>query len=161
MMQFSLARNIFMHYHALHVYFFLLSYALPLAVILCLSSLSLSLLISLLVMEPKKSVPSKNPICRGSSSSFPLIQFGSVMRRHEMTSLRTFLTGWFIWNARSFCLTSQTFLYLVHLALGDGFLYVRNPLGVLMCSYRSFTPTCTLSIPLYLSLLWYSMVHVS
>ena len=91
---------------------------------------------------------------------FLLIQFGSVMRRHEMTSLRTFLTGWFIWNARSFCLTSQTFLYLVHLALGDGFLYVRNPLGVLMCSYRSFTPTCTLSIPLYLSLLWYSMVHV-
>ena len=92
---------------------------------------------------------------------FLLIQFGSVMRRHEMTSLRTFLTRWFIWNARSFCLTSQTFLYLVHLALGDGFLYVRNPLGVLMCSYRSFTPTCTLSIPLYLSLLWYSMVHVS
>ena len=92
---------------------------------------------------------------------FLLIQFGSVMRRHEMTSLRTFLTRWFIWNARSFCLTSQTFLYLVHLALGDGFLYVRNPLGVLMCSYRSFTPTCTLSIPLYLSLLWYSVVHVS
>ena len=92
---------------------------------------------------------------------FLLIQFVSVMRRHEMTSLRTFLTRWFIWNARSFCLTSQTFLYLVHLALGDGFLYVRNPLGVLMCSYRSFTPTCTLSIPLYLSLLWYSMVHVS
>ena len=69
MMQFSLARNIFMHYHALHVYFFLLSYALPLAVILCLSSLSL--LISLLVMEPKKSVPSENLIHRGSSSSFP------------------------------------------------------------------------------------------
>ena len=61
-----------MHYHALHVYFFLLSYALPLAVILCLSSLSLSLLISLLVMEPKKSVPSENLIRHdSSSSSFP------------------------------------------------------------------------------------------
>ena len=80
MMQFSLARNIFMHYHALHVYFFLLSYALPLAVILCLSSLSLSLLISLLVMEPKKSVPSENLIHRGSSSSFP---FDSIWFRDE------------------------------------------------------------------------------
>ena len=62
----SLARNMFMHYHALHA-FFLLSYALPFAMIFCLSSLSL--LFSLLVMAPKKFVPSKNPIRRGSSSS--------------------------------------------------------------------------------------------
>ena len=32
---------------------------------------------------------------------FPLIQFGSVMRRHEMTSLKTSLTRQFIRNARS------------------------------------------------------------
>ena len=37
----SLARNMFMYYHALHVVF-LLSYALSFAVILCLSPFSLS-----------------------------------------------------------------------------------------------------------------------
>ena len=91
---------------------------------------------------------------------FPLILFGSMIRRHVMTALRTFMTGRFIRNARSFCLISQALLYPVLLALGDELLFVRNPRGVLACSYRSFTPICTPSIPLYLSLLRYSVVHV-
>ena len=127
-----------------------------------LSFLSLSLSFSLLVMAPKKFVPSENRIRRGSfSSPFPLILFGSMMKRYIMTSLRTFLTGQFIQNARSFCLISQTLLHPILLALKDGLLFVRNPQGVPTCSYRSFTPICTPSIPLYLGLLRYFMVHVS
>ena len=92
---------------------------------------------------------------------FLLSLFDSMIRRHEMTSLRTFLTRRFIQNAKSFCLISQTLLHLVHLALKDGLLYVRNPRGVPTCSYKSFTPTCTPSILLYLGLLQYSVVYVS
>ena len=151
----SLARNMFMHYHALLVVF-IISCVLSSTMILCLSSLSLSF--SLLVMALKKSIPSKNPILRGSSSSSSTpsnsIQFRD--EKHVMTSLKTFLTERFIWNARSFYLTFQTLLYPMHLALKDGLLYVRNPQGVLTCSYRSFTPTCMPSISLYLGLVWYS-----
>ena len=78
-----------------------------------------------------------------------------------MTSLRTFLTGQFIQNARSFCLTFQTLFYLVRLAIRVGLLYVRYQRGVPMRTFRSFTPTCTPSKSLYLGLLWYSKVlHV-
>ena len=90
-----------------------------------------------------------------------MILFSSMMRRHEMSSLRTSLTGWFIWNVGSFCLTSQKLLYSVRLPFKDGLLYVRNPRGVMTCSYRSFTPTCMSSILLYLGLIRYSKVHVS
>ena len=92
---------------------------------------------------------------------FLLSLFDSMIRWHEMTSLRTFLIGRFIQKAKSFCLISQTLLYLVRLALEDGLLYVRNPRGVPTCSYRSSTSTSTPSIPLYLGLLQYSVVHVS
>ena len=78
-----------------------------------------------------------------------------------MTSLRTSLTKRFIRNARSFCLTFQILLYPMRLALGVGLLHVRYLRGVLMCSFRSFTPTCTPLVPLYLGLLRYSEVHVS
>ena len=92
---------------------------------------------------------------------FPLILFSSTIRRHIMTSLRTFWTGRFIQNAKSFFQISQTLLYPVLLALGDGLLFMRNPQGVPTCSYKSFTPICMPSIPLYLSFLQYYVVHVS
>ena len=60
------------HVHAFSciAHFFFLSCTLSSVVTLFLSSLSL--LFSLLLMAPKKSVPSRNPICYGSSSSsFP------------------------------------------------------------------------------------------
>lgn len=64
-----------MHYRALHVFSSSLSCALPSPM-----TLSLSLSFSLLIIAPKKSVLSKNPIHRGSSSSsFP---FDSV-RLHD------------------------------------------------------------------------------
>jgi len=64
----------FMHSHALLIVF-LLSYALSLVVLSL--SLSLSLLFSLLVMAPKKFVPSKNLIHHGSSS-FSSAPFDSI-----------------------------------------------------------------------------------
>ena len=167
-----------MHYHALHLAFFLLSCALcsvvysvfSLSLFLSLPpSLSLSLSLSLshtfsfLVMAPKKSIPSKNPIHHGSSSSSSSSSSDSVQFRDEKARddfFDNFMTEWFIPNARSFYLTFQTLLYLVRSALGDGFLYVRNPRDVPTCSYRSFTPTCTQSIPLYLGLLWNSELHI-
>ena len=139
MMQFLSARHMFMHC----MFFFLLSFVLKF--LFCFYS-SLSLSFVLLIMAPKKAIPSKNLI------------------RDEMTQddfSENFLTGQFIQNARSFYLIFQTLLYLVHLAFGDGLLFVKNLHGVPTCSYRSFTPTCMSSIPLYLGLLWYSKVHAS
>ena len=91
MMQFFFARNMFMYYHALHVIFFF--FLVPYVSIVTLSlssslslSLSLSLSFSLLIMAPKKFVPSKNPIRRGSSSfSFPLdsVQFHDEKARSD------------------------------------------------------------------------------
>ena len=83
------------------------------------------------------------------------------MRRPKMTSLRTSLTGRFIRNAKSLWLTFQTLLYPVGFAFRVGLLYVRYPKGVLMCSFKSFTPTCTPYVPPYLGLLQYFEVHIS
>ena len=67
MMQFSLARNMFMHCHALHFipFFFPMPYS-P-VVSFCFSSLSW---LSFLLMATKKSVPSKYPIRRRGSFWF-------------------------------------------------------------------------------------------
>ena len=122
----SLARNMFMHYHALHVVF-LLSYALSSAMfsvfLLSLSSLvSLSWHLRNLFLLKTRYVVVPLPFLLHL-----LIQFGSMMRRHKLTSLITFLTERFIRNAKSFCLTFQTLLYPMHFTLRDGLLYVRNP----------------------------------
>ena len=126
----SLTRNMFMHSHALHIVF-LLSYALSLVVFsILILSLSLSHLVFLswhlrnLFLLKTRYVVVPLPLLLHL-----VILFGFVMRRHEMTSLRTFLTGLFIWNIRSFCLTFQTLLYPMHLAFRDGLLYVRNSRG--------------------------------
>ena len=142
------------------MFFFLLSYALKFLLCFC-SSFCLSLLVSS-SWNPKSMFLLKTQfIMVLYLHLFLLIPFGSVMRRHEMTSSRTFLIGRFIRNARSFCLIFQTLLYPVRLALRYGFLYVRNSRGVLTCSYRSFTPICMPLIPLSLNLLRYSEVHIS
>ena len=119
-----------MHSHALHIVF-LLSYALSLVVFsILILSLSLSHLVFLswhlrnLFLLKTRYIVVPLPLLLHL-----VILFGFVMRRHEMTSLRTFLTGLFIWNIRSFCLTFQTLLYPMHLAFGDGLLYVRNSRG--------------------------------
>ena len=91
----------------------------------------------------------------------PLFTFGSVMGRPSKTSLRTFKDMTFIQNAMSFCQTFPTLFYPMSFTLEDGNLFVRYPWGVPSCSYKSFTPIYTISIPLYLSLSWHSEVHVS
>ena len=163
MMQFIFTRNMFMHFHALHVLFhFFLA---PCLLLWLCFSLSLSLSLSHLVSSsrhPKSLFLLKTRFVMVLPFLlFPLILFGSVMRRHIITSLITFLNGRFIRNARLFCLIFQTLLYPVLLALEDGLLFVRNPRGFPTCSYRSFTPIWMPSIPLWLGLLQYSMVHVS
>ena len=92
---------------------------------------------------------------------FPLFTFGSVMKRPITTSLRTFLNVAFIRSTMWFCRISLTLLYPMSFTLGDGNLFVRYPWGVPSCSYKSFTPICMVSIPLYLSLLQFSEVHLS
>ena len=66
MMQFIFAHHMFMHFHKLHAFF--PSFLCLIVFVFLFFSLSLSLLI----MTPKKTIPSKNSIRRGSSSSsFP------------------------------------------------------------------------------------------
>ena len=126
---------------------------------LCLTSLSLSLSFSFLVMAPKKSILSKNSIRHGSFSSFSFpsdsIQFHNEKARDDFSDKAIHLERQVILSD-----FPDTLLFDV-LALEDELLYVRNPRGVLMCSYRSFTPTCMTLIPLYLGLLRYFVVHVS
>ena len=145
-----------MHYHTLHVFFSFLPVP---YVLMCSLSLFVSLSLSCLVLRNLSLLRTRYVLVPLPPSL--LILFYSMMKRHEMTSLRTFLTKQFIRNARSFYLTSQTLLYSMRLALGDGLLYVRNSRGVPTCSYRSFTLTCMPLILLYLGLLRYSKVHVS
>ena len=82
------------------------------------------------VMAPKhKFTPSRNPFHFGRSSSsspsnpHPLMS-GSVMRRLNWTSLRTFLDATFIQNAKSFCLTFLTLTYPLSSTVGVGSHYV-------------------------------------
>ena len=119
MMQFSLERSMFMHYHALHVSFL----SVPIHSFFY-DSLSLSL-----SWHPKSlfCLKTRFVMVLFLPFLFPLILFSFMIRRHEMTSLRTSLTGKFIQNAKSFCPISQTLLYSTRLALRDEFLYVRNP----------------------------------
>ena len=157
----SFTRNMFMHYYAL--LFVLFFYPVP-YLLLCFSVSFLLSWFSFLLMAPKKSVPCKNPIrCHGSFSSSHLFLtlWGFMLRRPEMTSLRTSLAGQFIQNARSFCLIFQTLLFSMSLALEVGLLYVKYPRGVLVCSYRNSTPIYMPSIPMCLGLLWYSKAHIS
>ena len=114
--------------------------------------------------KQRKSTLAQNPLHgSGSSSSDPHIpsHIDSVMKRPRRTSLRTFRSVVFIWNARSSCQISLTLLYPKSFRLRDWSPSVGSPKGVRLCSFKSFTPTCTTSIPLCLSLLWHSEVHIS
>ena len=81
----------FMHYHALH-----LSFPSFLSFVFYYVFLLFSYPLSFLTMAPKKSIP----------SLFVLDNLGSVMRTPKRISLRTFVIGRFIRNAKSFYLIS-------------------------------------------------------
>ena len=91
-----------MDYHALHAFFFsflcLTFYfdstsSFSVSLCLCLS-LSLSLSFSLLIITPKKSILSKNPVRRGSSSSSSSFAFDSI-RFHDEKAWYDFFENFF------------------------------------------------------------------
>ena len=128
-------------------------------------SLSLSRIDRTMAPKVRKSTLTRNPL-QGSEFSFfwfsqPPSTFGSEMRRPERTSWRTSRNVAFIRNARLSCRILSTILFMLSFKLGPRNLYLRDPLGVLSCLYKSFTPIYTVSIPLYLSLLLHLEVHVS
>ena len=79
--------------------------------------------------------------------------FGSVMRRPNRTSLRTFHDEAFIQNAKSFYQTSLTLTCPLSSTVRVESHYVAPRSRALPWSYRSSTPTCTDLILLYLSFL--------
>ena len=79
-----------------------------------------------------------------------LFMLGSVMRRPVRTSQRTSPNMAFIRNATWFYRTFLILLFPLSFTSRNGNLYVRYPWVVPPWSYRSFTPTCTDSIILYL-----------
>ena len=92
---------------------------------------------------------------------FPPFTFSSLMRKLIRNFWRTFLNVAFIRSTMWFYRTFSILLFSMSFTLGDGNLFVRYPWGVPPCSYKSFTPTCTISIPLCLNLSRHSEVHVS
>ena len=117
------------------------------------SFFSPSLSFSLLVMAHKKFVPSKNLICHGSfsSSSTP----SNSIRFRDEKARDDFFENFFDRTIHSKC---QVILSeFPNTSLPGAF----SSQGVPTCSYKSFTPACTPSIPLYLGLLQYYEVHIS
>ena len=135
-------------------------------VLFCLShSLSLSLSLSLIVYTWHRSI---NLLHLGTLfvlGHLPLIllffMFGSLMRRLDRTSRRTSPIVAFIRNVAWFYWTFPILIYPLSFIVRDGNLYVRYLWVVPPWSYRSSTPICTVSIPLYLGLLRKFKVHVS
>ena len=130
-------------------------------------SLSLSLSLSenlLLAPKQKKSTPARNSRHGSESSSSALPPIPSHIQfcdeKAKMNFFENFQAMVFIWNARSFDRISPTLRYPMSFGLKDGNLYVRNLCVVLSCLYRSSTPTYTTLIPLCLSSLCNSEVHV-
>ena len=132
---------------------------------LCLSPFSLSLSLSQTdcVMAPKqrKSTPARNLLQgAGSSSSNPPVPL-HIRFRDEKVKTDFFENFQFNRNTRLFCRTLLTLIYPKSFGLGVGNFYLRDPQGVPSCLFRSFNLTYTTLIPLCLSLLLYSKVHVS
>ena len=75
----------------------------------------------------------------------------SVMRRLIRTSWRTFPDVAFIQNATWFYHIFSILLYPLSFTVRDGNLYVRYSWATPSWSYRSSTPICMVSIPLYLT----------
>ena len=81
------------------------------------------------------------------------LPLGSLMRRPNWTSLRTFHDVAFIQNAKSFCQIFLTLTYPLSSTVGIRSHYVAPRLCALLRSYRSSTPICMDLITLYPSFL--------
>ena len=78
---------------------------------------------------------------------------GSVIRRPNRTSWRTFHNATFIWNAKLFCQNFLTLTYPLSSIVGVGSHLVASWSRALSWSYRNSTPIYTDLITLYLSFL--------
>ena len=72
----------------------------------------------------------------------PLFMSGSVMIKPVRTFWRTFLGVTFIWNARSFFLTSPTLIFPLSFTVEVGSPFVISQSVIPPWSYRSSTPIC-------------------
>ena len=126
-------------------------------------SLSLSLCQTNCAMAPKerKSTPAWN-LLQGarSSSSHPPVPL-HIWFCDEKARTDFFKNFQFNWNVRLFCRTLPTLFYSKSFGLGVGNFYVRDLRGVPSCLFKSISLAYTALIPLCLSLLLYSKVHVS
>ena len=80
-----------------------------------------------------------------------LFTSGSMMRRPIRTSQRTSPDVVFIWNAKSFFLTSPILIYPSLLTVGVGNSFVISRSVVPLWSYRSSAPICTDLIITYIA----------
>ena len=156
------ARHMIMHYSCIRTFSFLI------IGIFCdwhfsvCFSLSPSLLNSLRMAPKRKFAPSWTLFVPGHHLLILLLFLSSfVMRRPIRTSRRTSPNVAFIRNAAWFYQIIPILLYPLSFIVEDGNLYVRYPWAVPPWSYRSSTPMCMVSIPLYLSLLNRFEVYVS
>ena len=150
------ARHMFMH---TFLFFPILCCAL-----LCSLSLSLSRINCAMAPKAHKSTTTQNPLQGSKSSSsdpfVPLhIQFCDEKARKDFSENfqkrgvhpeRQVILSDFADTPLSAVIWTRV-----------GNLFLRDPWGVPLCLYRSFTPIYTTSIPLYLNSLLHSEVHVS
>ena len=152
---FFIACHMFMHSHA-----YVLSFQYILIYLNCLrlfwlSSLSLHLFVyvSLLLWHPNLNLLRLGTLFVPGHLlllTLPLSMSGSLMRRPDRTSLRTFPDEAFIQNATSSCRTSSTLTFPLSFAVRVGSHCVMSRSHVHSCWSRSSTPTCMDSIFQYL-----------
>ena len=103
-------------------------------------------------MAPKhKSTPARNLLHSGASSFLFYLISSSMMMMPIRHSWRTFLEEVFIRNAKSYWRTSLALTFPLSFTVENGSHCVRSQSLVLLCSFMSFTPTCTGLIVQYLS----------
>ena len=151
------------HVHAFFMYtypFFSIFWYSVVMVLFCLSP-SLPFLDSLSMAPKRKPTPSQNPLRSRASSSNPTpfhIQFC------DEKGCQDFLENFSKRGIHSeCCVILPDFFYTtlpMSFTIEDGNPYVRYPWVVPPWSYRSSTPICMVSIPLYLGLLWRFKVHI-
>ena len=152
---FYITCHMFMHSHAYVLSFQYILIYLNCLILFWLSSLSLPLFIYVSLLLWHQNV---NLLCLGTLFvlghllllTLPPSLFGSMMRRPDRTSLRTFPDKTFIQNATSSCRTSSTLTFPQSSTVGDGSHCVTSRSHVHPCWYRSSTLTCMYLIFQYL-----------
>ena len=164
MMQFLLHVTCSCISHAYVLYFSIyLLYLNYFQAFLIVSFFPFSILFTLVVsMTPKhKSTPTRNPLCSDASSSSDSTSLSLRFHNNDAHKAfsKNFLDAAFILNAKSLWRTSLTPTFPLSFTVRDGSHCVTSQSFVLSCLSRSFTPTCTGLIVLYLFSLLAFEVH--